>query len=56
MEAGIAEQHLDHTFGCRVFPENSLDLFPDGSQHARFPYQMTGGGDWIPNAVRRKSR
>ena len=39
MEAGITEQHLHHALGGGVFPENSLDLFPDGSQHAAFLFR-----------------
>ena len=34
VEAGVAEEDLDHALGGRVFPENGVDLFPDGSQHA----------------------
>jgi hypothetical protein len=36
MKAGVTEQYFDYTLRRRIFPENGLDLFPDGSQHARF--------------------
>src|SRR5277367_2642121 len=52
MKTGVAEQHLYHALGGRVLPENGVDLFPDGSQHAVFPIEMTAGGKWIPNALR----
>lgn len=33
MKAGIAEDDLEHTAGCGVFPENRLDLLADGLEH-----------------------
>src|SRR5581483_6738907 len=34
VESGITEEDLDDALRRRVFPENRLDLFPDGSKHA----------------------
>jgi hypothetical protein len=33
VESGIAEEDLDDTFGGRIFPKDSFDLFPNGSKH-----------------------
>src|SRR5207248_2243966 len=33
MEPRVTEKDLEHAFGCRVLPEDRVDLFPDGSKH-----------------------
>jgi hypothetical protein len=33
MKARVTEDNLDHTFRRRIFPENGLDLFSNGSKH-----------------------
>jgi hypothetical protein len=43
MEAGVTEQYLDYTSGGWVFPENGIDLFPDGAQHAVSCLDGSGG-------------
>jgi hypothetical protein len=33
MKAGVTEDNLEHTFRCRIFPENRVDLFSNGPKH-----------------------
>ena len=33
VKAGVTEEDLNDTFRGRVFPEDGVDLFPDGSKH-----------------------
>ena len=44
VEARIAEEDLDDALGRRVFPENGVDLLPDGSKTCRVPMDAARRG------------
>ena len=42
VEARIAEEDFEHALGGRIFPEDGVDLFPDGAEHCRAPSDARG--------------